>query len=200
MTQVWGPRAGKSAARFASSEGRGEADPRQVKELAEKILAPLKRPSGSNPIEIRNQVRHLCHLYLNSVREGHYLEKVLEELKGLWEAARVVRVRHPEIKKYNMEWLEALQTENLLTIMEMVTRASLMRTESRGAMFRRDFQNTDGVNWLKNIVISRKGEELNLRTEPVVVTTLEPPRMVYPYTQPPESWPMAEKRASVEAL
>jgi succinate dehydrogenase/fumarate reductase flavoprotein subunit len=82
-----------------------------------------------------------------------------------------------------MEWVEALQTENLLTMMEMVTRGSLMRTESRGAMFRRDFPDTDGVNWLKNIVIRRDGDTMAFRTEPVVVTKLQPPRTAYKYSE-----------------
>ena len=80
-----------------------------------------------------------------------------------------------------MEWIEALQTENLLTVMEMVGKASLMREESRGAMFRRDFNDTDGVNWLKNIIVYQEGEQMNFRTEPVVVTTMELPRKVYKY-------------------
>ena len=183
MTQVWGPRAGHAAARFVKREGRAEADGEQARALRARILAPVERSSGSNPIEIRNTVRSLSHRYLNAVREARYLEQVLDELKGLREEARRVHVRNPGLKKYNMEWVEALQTDNLLTIMELVARASLKRTESRGAMFRRDFPDTDGVQWLKNIVIRREGDSMQMRTEPVVITRLEPPRKVYKYTE-----------------
>ncbi len=183
MTQVWGPRAGHAAARFAKRDGRGEADPSQVTALRAEIIAPMERPSGSNPIQIRNRIRHLSHRYLNAVREQRYLEQVLQEMKELAEQAKVVCVRNRALKKYNMEWVEALQTENLLTIMEMVTRGSLMRTESRGAMFRRDFPDTDGTNWLKNIVVRREGDSMTFRTEPVVITTLQPPRTAYKYSE-----------------
>jgi len=183
MTQVWGPRAGHAAASFARRDGRGEADPAQVAALRAKILAPMERTSGSNPIQLRNRIRHLAHRYLNAVREQRYLELVLQEMKELAEQAKVVHVRHRGLKKYNMEWVEALQMENLLTIMEMVTRGSLMRTESRGAMFRRDFPDTDGVNWLKNIVIRRDGDTMHMRTEPVVITRLQPPRAAYKYSE-----------------
>jgi succinate dehydrogenase/fumarate reductase flavoprotein subunit len=183
MTQVWGPRAGHAAAAFATRDGRGEADPAQAAALRAKIMAPMERASGSNPILLRNRIRYLSHRYLNAVREQRWLEQVLQDMKELQEQARVVHVRNRDLKKYNMEWVEALQAENLLTMMEMVTRGSLMRTESRGAMFRRDFPDTDGVNWLKNIVMRRDGDSLTLRTEPVVITTLQPPRTAYKYSE-----------------
>jgi succinate dehydrogenase/fumarate reductase flavoprotein subunit len=183
MTQVWGPRAGHAAAKFVKGDGRGEADPAQAAALRAKIAAPMERASASNPIQIRNRIRYLSHRYLNAVREQRWLEQVLQEMKELYEQATVVHVRNRDLKKYNMEWVEALQTENLLLMMEMVARGSLMRTESRGAMFRRDFPDTDGVNWLKNIVIRREGDSMTLRTEPVVVTKLQPPRAAYKYSE-----------------
>ncbi|MCC6609522.1 MAG: FAD-binding protein [Burkholderiales bacterium] len=182
MTQVWGPRAGLAAAKFSKQDGRGEVDPAQVAALRAKIMAPMERATGSNPIELRNRVRHLAHRYLNAVREQRWLEHVLQELKTLQDEAKSVHVRDRSLTKYNMEWVEALQTENLLAMMEMVARGSLMRTESRGAMFRRDFPDTDGVNWLKNIIIRRDGDAMRLRTEPAVVTTLQPPRTTYRYS------------------
>ena len=116
-----------------------------------------------------------CNIILST---GMSTLKEIEEMK---EQEKTVRTKNPSLRQYNMEWIEALQTENLLTVMEMVGKASLMREESRGAMFRRDFMDTDGVNWMKNIVILQDGEKIQLRTEPVVVTTMEPPRKVYKY-------------------
>ena len=148
---------------------------------AKKIEAPLNRKSGASPIEIRKETRRLSHLYLNAVRDGDNLKSTLEKVEELKEQEKTVRTKNPDLRQYNMEWIEALQTENLLTVMEMVGKASLMREESRGAMFRRDFNDTDGVNWLKNIIVYQEGEQMNFRTEPVVVTTMELPRKVYKY-------------------
>ncbi|MEE8109577.1 MAG: FAD-binding protein [bacterium] len=181
MTQVFGPRAGDAAAKFAKGNGRVDADPEQAAELAEKIRAPLKRKSGSSPIEIRKEIRRLSHLYLNAVRDGNYLKSTLEKIEEMKEQEKSVCTKNPDLTKYNMEWIEALQTENLLTIMEMVARASMLREESRGAMFRRDFMDTNGENWLKNIIVYQEGKQMNFRTEPVVVTTMELPRKVYKY-------------------
>ncbi len=181
MTQVLGPRAGEATAKFVKEHGRAEVDAEQAAVFAEKIRAPLNRKSGASPIEIRKETRRLSHLYLNAVRDGDNLKSTLERVEELQEQEKTVRTKNPDLRQYNMEWIEALQTENLLTVMEMVGKASLMREESRGAMFRRDFNDTDGVNWLKNIIVYQEGEQMNFRTEPVVVTTMELPRKVYKY-------------------
>ena len=181
MTQVLGPRAGEATAKFVKEHGRAEVDAEQAAVFAEKIRAPLNRKSGASPIEIRKETRRLSHLYLNAVRDGDNLKSTLEKVEELKEQEKTVRTKNPDLRQYNMEWIEALQTENLLTVMEMVGKASLMREESRGAMFRRDFNDTDGVNWLKNIIVYQEGEQMNFRTEPVVVTTMELPRKVYKY-------------------
>ncbi len=181
MTQVLGPRAGEATAKFVKEHGRAEVDAEQAAVFAEKIRAPLNRKSGASPIEIRKETRRLSHLYLNAVRDGDNLKSTLEKVEELKEQEKSVRTKNPDLRQYNMEWIEALQTENLLTVMEMVGKASLMREESRGAMFRRDFNDTDGVNWLKNIIVYQEGEQMNFRTEPVVVTTMELPRKVYKY-------------------
>ena len=52
-------------------------------------------------------------------------------------------------------------------IAELMLRASLMRTESRGSHYREDYPNRDDRNWLKWIVISQKEGKLSLRSEPV---------------------------------
>ncbi len=181
MTQVLGPRAGEATAKFVKEHGRAEVDAEQAAVFAEKIRAPLNRKSGASPIEIRKETRRLSHLYLNAVRDGDNLKSTLERVEELQKQEKTVRTKNPDLRQYNMEWIEALQTENLLTVMEMVGKASLMREESRGAMFRRDFNDTDGVNWLKNIIVYQEGEQMNFRTEPVVVTTMELPRKVYKY-------------------
>ena len=181
MTQVLGPRAGEATAKFVKEHGRVEVDAEQAAVFAEKIRAPLNRKSGASPIEIRKETRRLSHLYLNAVRDGDNLKSTLERVEDLKEQEKTVCTKNPDLRPYNMEWIETLQTENLLTVMEMVGKASLMREESRGAMFRRHFDDTVGVNWLENISVYQEGEQMNFRTEPVVVTTMELPRKVYKY-------------------
>jgi succinate dehydrogenase/fumarate reductase flavoprotein subunit len=62
----------------------------------------------------------------------------------------------------------------MVDIAEMAMRSALMRTESRGLHERADFPNEDPL-WLKHIIVSKKDNGLELATEPVVFTLLEPP-------------------------
>ncbi|HEY8691524.1 MAG TPA: FAD-binding protein [Chloroflexota bacterium] len=181
MTQVWGPRAGNAAAKFAKQHGGLEADASQAEAYKNKITQVLSRDSGEDAVAIRNRIRQLSHLYLNAVRKGDWIAKVIDELAQMREAASRVAIRNPGLRQFNQEWVEALQLENLLTCMEAVSNASIMREESRGACYRPEFPETNGEQWLKNIIVRRSGDRMTLRTEPVVVTSFEPPRGKYKY-------------------
>ena len=62
---------------------------------------------------------------------------------------------------------QAIKLANMLTASEMVCRAALMRTESRGAHFRTDYPEEDSKQWLKNIEISCESGNMTLRSIPV---------------------------------
>jgi succinate dehydrogenase/fumarate reductase flavoprotein subunit len=53
----------------------------------------------------------------------------------------------------------ALETLNMIDVSEIVIRASLMRTESRGAHYREDYPKQDDENWLKNIIFCKEQDE-----------------------------------------
>ena len=56
----------------------------------------------------------------------------------------------------------AHETKNMLLNAEMMLRASLFRTESRGSHKREDFPNQDDKNWLAWVIISRDGDNMKL--------------------------------------
>jgi succinate dehydrogenase/fumarate reductase flavoprotein subunit len=76
--------------------------------------------------------------------------------------------------RYNREWIETLEIQNLVTVAEMVAKAALMREESRGAHYRRDFPKTDNENWFSNIIIRQERGEMTFTKTPVVATAMKP--------------------------
>ncbi len=61
----------------------------------------------------------------------------------------------------------AHETRNMILNAEMRLRASLFRTETRGAHYREDFPEKDDKNWLAWVIISKDGEGMKLSKRPV---------------------------------
>jgi succinate dehydrogenase/fumarate reductase flavoprotein subunit len=185
QTQVWGRRAGIFAAAFAKEQGPPDPDPDDVRMIRQRTFAPLLRESGLRPISVRKRLQDLAGRKIGVVRDQAGLEEALRGLQELADALPELATAHKG-KIYNREWVEALQLPNLVLYLEMVARAALLRTESRGAHYRLDHPKSDNVEWLKNVIAARRNGKMDLWTAPVVVTRLEPPAGVFDYGGIPE--------------
>jgi len=178
---VWGFRAGRFAAEYAMKAPRPEINTEQVKALRRKVFEPLQRTGGITPVELRKRIQKLAWEKVGVIRNGPILEEAVKEIEKMREEdIREVYTKSKDLV-YNREWIEALQVENMLLCLEMIARASLMRTESRAAHYRLDYPNTDYINWTKNIVVKQVDGKIELATQPVVITKLKPPEKVVPY-------------------
>ncbi len=61
----------------------------------------------------------------------------------------------------------AHETGNMLLNAEMMLRASLFRTESRGSHKREDFPDQDDKNWLAWVILSREGGSMKIEKRPI---------------------------------
>jgi succinate dehydrogenase/fumarate reductase flavoprotein subunit len=93
------------------------------------------------------------------------LKRGIEEIQRMKKEISHLSVSSP-IKIFNNEWIEALEVTSLVKTSEMIARAALMRTETRGDFHRDDFPN-ENQGWMKNIIIKKVGEEMKLTTQPV---------------------------------
>ncbi len=62
----------------------------------------------------------------------------------------------------NYDWIQALEASSMVVLAEIVARACLERTESRGSHYRDDFTGTNDADWRQNIVIRRRGGALSI--------------------------------------
>jgi succinate dehydrogenase/fumarate reductase flavoprotein subunit len=184
---VWGARAGKYAAEYVANSFDIEPDNDQINFLKEKIYGLFKRGEGEkiSPFKIKQMIQRIANDYVGPVRDGQGLEKALKEIEKIRVEVLPRMGVTTEDRYFNREWVEGLQVENMLQTLELVARTSLTRTESRGALYRKDFPNTDNKNWLKNIVIREKDGKQELRLSPIVVTKISPPKPdIVPYWVP----------------
>jgi succinate dehydrogenase/fumarate reductase flavoprotein subunit len=178
---VTGAVAGWAAGEHAASTREPVANSDQVRALVEKTSLPLARGKGVRPVQVRKRLQVAASDKVGPIRTGDELNEFLaftgrlkdEELPALYTSS--------QSKRYNKEWFEALELENMIQVLELSAVASLTRTESRGVHYREDHPDTDNDRWIKEIVIKRANGEPQVTTRPLATTTLSPPRGVLPY-------------------
>jgi fumarate reductase (CoM/CoB) subunit A len=173
-TQVFGKRAGENAAKHALKNNLPPIEKEQLEREIKRVNSFLEKKDGIRPVEIKKQLTSLMWDKVGIFRTGKELQEAVTEIEQMKVKMLPKLFVLNKATRYNREWIEALEVENMLTVAEMVAKAALMRTESRGAHYRRDFPKTDNKNWFVNIFIEQKMGEMTFNKAPVVTTLMKP--------------------------
>ena len=126
-------------------------------------------------MDMRKKIQRVASNYVGIIKNGSDLEKALEEIEKL--RPELTKMYMPfKVKRYNLDWVGALEAENMLTCLETAVRSAFMRPESRGVFYRVDYPKTD-PNWLKEITVKKVDNIMELSTRPLTITTMEPPKL-----------------------
>ena len=152
---VFGRRAGRFAAEFAKSNGGVPVvDEAQLQATAAAALKPFDRgASGENPYQIQYDLQEAMQDLVGIVRTESEMQQALTKIADLQIRAEQVGIAGH--RQYNNGWHTAIDLASLLLVSEAITRAALLRKESRGAQFREDFPNKDSEWGKYNIVVKR---------------------------------------------
>lgn len=171
---VFGRRAGKFAAEYVKGlKGSVEINIEQVNNEIEKIERLFERTKGSNVYSILKKLQHTMWQGAFVLRSAQSLNLVLSEIECLHQEYQNVAL-NSKSKSFNLELKTALELELMFDVAEMIARAALMRTESRGAHYREDHPERNDQKWLQNIIISRKAVGMQFNKQPVEFTNLKP--------------------------
>ena len=169
---VFGRLAGVGTAQYVRGLG---AVPRvheeEVRTAVRRATEILNRETGANPYAVHEDLQNAMGRYVGIVRTEAELKSALGELERLKRDAATVRA--PGASQYNAAWHEALDLRALLVTAEAVTRAALVRQESRGAHTRVDHPG-EREDWQKVNVIVRKGTDGRMETR--VEKRADPPK------------------------
>lgn len=152
--------AGEAAAAYAASIKPTAISSKQLNDIKEEILAPLKREAGYSPAWITQTLQGIIiPNFVLYIKKASMMQAALTYIEEL-------RDHHiPMIRAANFHELRlAFETRNMVTNAEMKMRASLMRTESRGSHYRTDYPELDQQNWQAWINIF-KGEDGSMQLE-----------------------------------
>ena len=173
---VQGAIAGGSAAEYASKNAIQEPDETRLRAIEERLTAPFERKDGIRPVELKKKIRKIADGNLWVIRTGEGLKNAVKELHLLKENELPKLSIQTQTRIYNKEWIDAIQAQNLITVLEASAKSALMRRESRGVHYRSDYPKTDNNSWLKEIIVKQVNGEPSLGTRPVTVTKFKLPR------------------------
>jgi len=162
---VFGRRAGKAAAEFASKAPATQLDAAQLAAAEREMLAPFERSNGEYPYEIHRNLQETMQSLVGIFRNEEDLQKALHNIEEL--KPRLERVRIDGSRMFNPGWHLTRELRSMLLISEAVTRSALARRESRGAHSRIDFPQLSDEWGQKNNLISNRGGAMTLQQNPV---------------------------------
>jgi len=159
--------AGKNAAMMSREIDQPEVPEEEI--TAEKARLESLSSDGNEKVrELRRQLKEVMWYHASVTRHARDLEGALEKIEAF-------KSRTGSLKLNDFgDVIDALELRNLLVSAEMVCRAALLRTESRGGRYRSDNPEENNAYWLKNIVINRQDSGMTLKTVPVSMDIIKP--------------------------
>ncbi len=125
--------------------------------------------------ELRRAIDDLVGIF----RTREELERALAKVIEVKERYRHVRTSSPALHM-NYELIAAMELEHMIDVAHAITLGALLREESRGSHYRRDFKDRNDADWLKH-TLAMKGpdNEPVISYRDVIVTRYRPMARTY---------------------
>jgi succinate dehydrogenase flavoprotein subunit len=179
---VFGARAGRAAAEFASRQkAPGPAVLLHAAEEKRRLEQDLLRKTEGKErlAPLRTEMQQTMERSAGIYRTGPLLSDAANKLRQLRERYRQVALADHS-RTFNTELTTALELSFMLDVAEAIVQSALARRESRGAHQRTDFPTRDDERFLAHSLVYR-GADDSCRVEylPVTITRWPPGERVY---------------------
>jgi len=179
---VFGARAGRAAAEYASSApDLGAAVLAQGRDEQRRVERELLHKTGGREriSAIREEMQQTMEQSAGIYRSGDSLAKGVDKLRELQERFRSVAVEDHS-RTFNTELVAALELSNMLDVAQSILDCALRREESRGAHQRTDFPARNDDRFLAHALIYREPDGIaRIEYLPVAITRWPPGQRVY---------------------
>jgi len=164
---VFGIMGGRSAAEYARLK-KEQSSSNLFSEIAKRrwerkagVYIKKRRGIFDHPKDILRALKDLAWKYAGLVREEDSLKEGLNRLASIEE--RIERVYPATLE----DLFRKRDLENMTLLLRAILRGSLLRTESRGSFFRKDFPNQDDEHWVKNTCYRLEKGDLHITHRPM---------------------------------
>jgi succinate dehydrogenase/fumarate reductase flavoprotein subunit len=172
-TQTMGAQVGGCAADDAKKKDLIPSDEKGIGEETDVLRGLLSdKKNKTRPVLLKEEILKTMDEYVAPFRSGDGLEKGLSVLESLRD--EIPKISVPDIKRYNLELREALETKLAIDAAELTIGSALFRTESRGHHNRTDYPETDDKNWRCHTIASQKDGKAAYSKRDVIYTRLRP--------------------------
>ena len=164
-----GYRAGRTAAQYCAGAPAAALDRSAIEALEAHYLQFFTNKGGVNAVELYSRLEHSCDAGFSVIRCEEGLQKTLCDIACIKRDAAGIQLQEKS-RAYNLEWMRAIQAENLLVCCEAGVRAALERKESRGCHIRKDHPQVDHDHYLVKYCFRQGADGMEMFTRKPVVT------------------------------
>jgi len=166
---VFGKISGEDGAEYAKNVERSKIIKDQLEDEVKAIRSPLGTDSGVSPYALSKKLHDVMWEEMHIERSEKGLNRCLEITAEVVEQFKNISI--PGTSLYlNDAWTTAMEVRSRMIVGEIMTRASLYRTESRAALFRSDYPHVNRKEWDKNVIVKKENGQMKIETTPVIVT------------------------------
>ena len=169
-----GMKAGVMAAGYCKSHSLAAPDAGQAERAERKLLRYFDNTEGIEAIDLYRGIEEACDIGLNVIRSESKISETLFRLNKLKDLSQNI-VLNEKSRQYNLEWMRAIQAENMLICCEAAARAALERKESRGCHMRSDYEEVNHDHYLHHYDFKLRDGEMAMTIRKPTVTTMPLP-------------------------
>ncbi len=165
---VFGALSGQSAAEHAHQKERAQESSNLfpealMKKWDRKARSYLRRrrETFDRPKDLLKELKDLAWKFASPDREEESLKEGMERLASI--EKRIGKVYAATVN----DLFRKRDLENVALLLKTILRGSLLRMESRGSFFRKDFPDQDDKNWLKSTCYRLEKGELQITHRPI---------------------------------
>tara|TARA_B100000315_G_scaffold258662_1_gene311602 strand:+ start:367 stop:2106 length:1740 start_codon:yes stop_codon:yes gene_type:complete len=163
---VFGRRAGSAAADYAKGmKSLPIIDQKEIDEHKDWLFSFFETKSDCPPSLVHTKLQDIMERDVGLIRDDEGLKKVLSDLDSLSQQYKNTYLEGN--LQYNFGWHIAISLKFMLITAKIVSRASLERKESRGALYRKDFPKAEEEWGGKSVVIKNKDGNMSVSTVPI---------------------------------